>query len=30
VSAVAQALEVLAPEGSGDPQGPRVGQGAPR
>jgi len=30
VSAVAQALEVLAPEGSGDPQGTRVGQGAPR
>jgi cysteine desulfurase len=30
VSAVAQALEVLAPEGSGDPQGPRVGQGVAR
>jgi cysteine desulfurase len=30
VSAVAQALEVLAPAGSGDPQGPRVEQGAAR
>ena len=30
VSAVAQALEVLAPEGSGDPQGTRVGERAAR
>jgi cysteine desulfurase len=30
VSAVAQALEVLAPGGSGDPQGTRVGEGAAR
>jgi cysteine desulfurase len=30
VSAVAQALDVLAPEGSGDPEAPRVPQGVPR
>jgi len=30
VSAVAQALQVLAPATPGDPEGTRVGQGAPR